>query len=76
MCAHVRGDSSDDDEHGEPSKKQGKTRKAKTTALKEELKALLAQPLIARGVSARYITSGSRPVVDGIIAGDSTCLSY
>jgi hypothetical protein len=39
----------------------------KTAALKAELKALLAQPLIARGVSTRYITSGSTPIVDDII---------
>jgi ATP-dependent RNA helicase DDX24/MAK5 len=39
----------------------------KTAAFKAELKALLAQPLIARGVSTRYITSGSTPIVDDII---------
>ncbi|KAF7795671.1 hypothetical protein EIP86_006836 [Pleurotus ostreatoroseus] len=62
--------SSDDEERVAPSKKQRRNANAKTAALKEELKTLLAQPLIARGISARYITSGSRPVVDDIIAGE------
>jgi ATP-dependent RNA helicase DDX24/MAK5 len=35
--------------------------------MKAELKDLLAQPLIARGISTRYITSGSTAVVDDII---------
>ena len=41
--------------------------------LKSELKEALAQPLVARGVSMRYITSGtrSRGVVDEIIEGQS-----
>lgn len=30
---------------------------------------MLSRPLIARGVSTRYITSGSRPIADDIIAG-------
>ena len=34
-----------------------------------ELKELLAQPLIARGVSTRYITSGSRSIVDDMVLG-------
>lgn len=46
---------------------------AKTAALKAELKALLVQPLIARGISTRYITSGSRPIVDDFISGDCKC---
>ena len=37
--------------------------------MRAELKALLAQPLLARGVSTRYVTSGSRPIVDDFIAG-------
>ncbi|TCD71925.1 ATP-dependent RNA helicase [Steccherinum ochraceum] len=61
------GLSSDDDV---PSKHQRKTANVKTAGLKAELKQLLAQPLIARGVSTRYITSGSRPIVDDMIAGD------
>jgi ATP-dependent RNA helicase DDX24/MAK5 len=38
--------------------------------LKAELKHLLSQPLVAKGVSTRYITSGSRPIVDDLIAGE------
>ncbi|EKM58046.1 uncharacterized protein PHACADRAFT_182435 [Phanerochaete carnosa HHB-10118-sp] len=52
-----------------PSKRQRKTANAKTAALKAELKELLAQPLVARGVSTRYITSGSRSIVDDMIKG-------
>ena len=39
-------------------------------ALKAELKRLLSQPLIAKGISTRYITSGSRPIVDDLLAGE------
>ena len=35
--------------------------------LKAELKALLAEPLMARGVSARYPTSGSKVIVDDLL---------
>jgi ATP-dependent RNA helicase DDX24/MAK5 len=48
-----------------------KSKDAKMTALKAELKHLLSQPLIASGISAKYITSGSRPIVDDLIAGES-----
>ncbi|KAI0087341.1 DEAD-domain-containing protein [Irpex rosettiformis] len=61
--------SSGDERKAGPSKHQRKSRNAKTTALKAELKQLLAQPLVARGVSTRYITSGSRPIVDDVIDG-------
>lgn len=53
-----------------PSSHRLKTQNAKLGAMKEELKRLLAQPLVARGVSTRYITSGSRPIVDDIVSGD------
>lgn len=43
---------------------------AKTAVLKAELKHLLTQPLIMQGVSTRYITSGSNPMVDNLIAGE------
>ncbi|THH32784.1 hypothetical protein EUX98_g1413 [Antrodiella citrinella] len=64
------GLSSDDDSNAVPSKHQKKTASMKTAGLKAELKQLLAQPLIARGVSTRYITSGSRPIVDDMITGE------
>ncbi|KIP12099.1 hypothetical protein PHLGIDRAFT_62387, partial [Phlebiopsis gigantea 11061_1 CR5-6] len=62
--------SSDDDDAKAPSKHRRKASNVKTAALKAELKGLLAQPLIARGVSTRYITSGSRPIVDDVMTGD------
>ncbi|KAI0763081.1 DEAD-domain-containing protein [Trametes elegans] len=53
-----------------PSKQKRKALSAKTAALKAELKALLSQPLVARGVSTRYITSGVRSIADDLVAGD------
>jgi len=44
--------------------------------MKAELKHLLSQPLLAKGISARYITSGSRPIVDDLLAGERECLSF
>jgi ATP-dependent RNA helicase DDX24/MAK5 len=41
----------------------------KVPALKHKLAELLAQPLLARGVSARYPTSGSRVIVHDMVAG-------
>lgn len=63
------GVESDSDEE-RPSKQKRKAKDAKNAALKAELKHLLSQPLIARGVSASYITSGSRSIVDDLISGD------
>lgn len=72
MC-NVSSDDDDDTASG-PSKHQRKAAGAKTAALKAELKALLAQPLVARGVSTRYITSGVRSIADDFIAGECTWL--
>lgn len=55
---------------GKPSKFQKKRSDAKVVSLKAELKALLSKPLLARGISARYITSGSRSIVDDLIEGN------
>ena len=57
-------------EDGAQSKRQLKNAGAKTAALKAELKAMLAQPLVARGVSTRYITSGTVSIADEMIAGE------
>jgi ATP-dependent RNA helicase DDX24/MAK5 len=57
------------EDEGRPTKHQRKRANAETAALKAELKEMLSRPLIARGVSTRYITSGSRPIADDIIAG-------
>jgi ATP-dependent RNA helicase DDX24/MAK5 len=32
---------------------------------------MLAKPLVAQGVSTKFITSGSRPIVDDLLAGES-----
>ncbi|RPD75560.1 DEAD-domain-containing protein [Lentinus tigrinus ALCF2SS1-7] len=63
---------SDDDDEGTtgPSKQKRKAAAAKTAALKAELKAMLAQPLVARGVSTRYITSGVHSIADDMVAGE------
>ncbi|KZT25757.1 DEAD-domain-containing protein [Neolentinus lepideus HHB14362 ss-1] len=57
---------SDDDEGTVHTKKRKDS--AKVGALKAELKQLLAQPLLAKGISAKYITSGSRSIIDDMIA--------
>lgn len=62
---------SDDDEEERGGKSRRKKANAQTNALKAELKALLAQPVIARGVSARYITSGSRSIAHELVTGEN-----
>ncbi|KAI0356068.1 DEAD-domain-containing protein [Trametes cingulata] len=62
--------SDDDGSAAAPSKQKRKALAAKTAALKAELKAMLAQPLVARGVSTRYITSGVRSIADDLITGE------
>lgn len=46
---------------------QAKKNAGKAQQLKSELKALIAEPLVARGISRRYITSGSRAIVDDLV---------
>ncbi|KAH9937987.1 DEAD-domain-containing protein [Amylocystis lapponica] len=53
-----------------PSKQKRKAAEAKAASLKAELKRLLAQPLVARGVSTRYITSGSTLIADDMLTGE------
>lgn len=62
-----RSSASEDEDN--PTKRKRKRTSAQTASLKAELKEMLSQPLIARGVSTRYITSGSRPIANDIIAG-------
>lgn len=52
------------------SKHRKKRADAKIAVLKAKLRELMSQPLLSRGVSTRYITSGSRPIADDIISGD------
>ncbi|KAJ8585683.1 ATP-dependent RNA helicase [Rhizopogon salebrosus TDB-379] len=63
----ILGESGDE---SHPSKQRKKQNDAKTATLKAQLKKLLSQPLLSRGVSTRYITSGNRPIADDIISGD------
>ncbi|KAJ8487527.1 hypothetical protein ONZ45_g14294 [Pleurotus djamor] len=63
--------SDSDDQRSRNSKHARKVQNSKTAQLKAELKRMLAQPLVARGVSTRYITSGSRPIVDDMLAGET-----
>jgi ATP-dependent RNA helicase DDX24/MAK5 len=49
---------------GRPSSR----RTVKAEGLKAELKALLKEPLVARGVSAKYPTSGSKVIIDDLLA--------
>ena len=71
-CAH----SDSDDEDKAPSKQKQRAAGAKVAALKAQLKAMLAQPLVARGVSTRYITSGVRSIADDLIAGECASVPF
>ncbi|CAG7847725.1 ATP-dependent RNA helicase MAK5 [Serendipita indica DSM 11827] len=44
---------------------------ARLKALKAQLHTLVSQPLVARGISTKYITSGTRSVADELINGQS-----
>lgn len=66
----LTGRPSESADESNPSKARKKNNDAKMAVLKAKLKELMAQPLLSRGVSTRYITSGSRPIADDIISGD------
>ncbi|CAE6493815.1 unnamed protein product [Rhizoctonia solani] len=57
---------SDLEAHNEKSHR-AKKNSAKVQKLKLELKELLSEPLVARGISRRYITSGSRSIADDLV---------
>ncbi|EJC98248.1 DEAD-domain-containing protein [Fomitiporia mediterranea MF3/22] len=62
-----------------PSKKRKDSKvKQETQALKAELKHMLSQPLVAKGVMKKYITSGARSVVSELLnsKGDDEMLGY
>ncbi|KAH9922487.1 P-loop containing nucleoside triphosphate hydrolase protein [Fomitopsis serialis] len=59
-----------DEQESVPSKAQRKYSDAKVAGLKAKLKGLLAQPLVARGVSTRYITSGAVSIADDMLTGN------
>ncbi|KAH8996729.1 ATP-dependent RNA helicase [Lactarius akahatsu] len=50
--------------------RSSRVRDSRLVRLRADLKELLSQPLVARGVSTRYITYGSRPVAPAILAGE------
>jgi hypothetical protein len=56
-----------------PNKRERKDSRMKSAKLKAELKDMLAMPLIGRGISTRYITSGSSQIVDDILNNDREC---
>ncbi|KZT04454.1 DEAD-domain-containing protein [Laetiporus sulphureus 93-53] len=60
----------ENEQRGAPSKQKRRSISTKVSAMKAELKGLLAQPLVARGISTRYITSGSVPIADQLLAGE------
>ncbi|CED83578.1 dead-domain-containing protein [Phaffia rhodozyma] len=63
--------SEDDDEGVRRGVKNGKAKVSpKVAGLKAELRSILAEPLQVRGLSSRYITSGTRSVVDDLISGN------
>ncbi|KAF8438991.1 P-loop containing nucleoside triphosphate hydrolase protein [Boletus edulis BED1] len=57
------------DDEGRATKHERKRINGQTAVSRAELKEMLSRPLIARGVSTRYITSGSRPIADDILGG-------
>jgi ATP-dependent RNA helicase DDX24/MAK5 len=71
------GDSHSHQPHKSQSQRgRGERGEAAVAALKAKLAHVLAQPLIARGVSAKYPTSGSIVIVDDLVwsAGHGTLL--
>ncbi|KAI6124483.1 ATP-dependent RNA helicase, partial [Pisolithus croceorrhizus] len=58
------------EDESNPSRYQQKRAETKTASLKAELRALLSKPLLARGISAKYITFGSRPIADDLLEGN------
>ncbi|KAI3601284.1 atp-dependent rna helicase mak5 [Moniliophthora roreri] len=69
-------DLSDDDEaNGQRKPPKTKLKQdAKLASMKAELKRLLSQPLLARGASMRYITSGSNPLVEELLQREQDML--
>jgi hypothetical protein len=61
-----------EDEDDKHTRHKRKKQDLETAPLKTELRSLLSQPLLARGISAKFITSGSRPVADTLMAGECT----
>ncbi|KAJ2933972.1 hypothetical protein H1R20_g3167, partial [Candolleomyces eurysporus] len=60
----------DSDNEDNQTNRAKKAQDAKIRGMKEELKGMLNTPLIGRGVSAKFITSGSRPIISDLLAGE------
>ncbi|KAF8171500.1 ATP-dependent RNA helicase [Pholiota molesta] len=60
---------SESDNENKLSTQKRKAKDGKMQGMKAELKYLLSQPLIAKGVIKNYITSGSTSIVDDLLAG-------
>ena len=54
-----------------PTKRQKRATDTRIKDQKLQLKQLLIQPLLAQGVSKRYVTSGSNPIAHELLAGES-----
>ena len=67
-----------EDDEGVRKRKENKNKggSSKLKAHRANLVELLHLPILARGISAKFITSGSRPVVDDLLRGDSTFHCY
>lgn len=59
-----------DADEDKPQQQKKAARKNKVMSLKNELKSLLSQPLVRRGISTKYITSGNRLDINDMLAGD------
>jgi hypothetical protein len=57
------------------TKRPNKLSEVRLGELKGKLRELLRQPLIAKGVSTRYITSGNHAIADDILAGECEIVS-
>lgn len=64
--------SESDSETSSQRKRKGRDRQLE--AMKAELRHMISEPRIVHGVSAKYIISGSRPIVDDLLAGERTSL--
>jgi len=72
MKLELGSDFQSDADEDAPRATRQRSKDARVAGLKTELKQALSQPVVVRGVSAKYITSDSRPVVDDLIEGDNT----
>ncbi|KAF9652598.1 DEAD-domain-containing protein [Thelephora ganbajun] len=74
MEIELDSDFANSDSEAKPSGPTKRRQKAASTKIKDQklrLKQLLTQPLLAQGISKRYITSGSNPIVHELLAGTS-----